>query len=95
MDKKKKKYGDWYVGVKMTLPLAVPHAPKNGIVVPIPEERMMCMEIIKNKDLYQAKSNLPHTNFYLACSKCDSSLITLLITFRFHTTKKALKQGFF
>lgn len=46
MDKKKKKYGDWYVGVKMILPLAVPHAPKDGIVVPTPEERMMCMEII-------------------------------------------------
>lgn len=46
-DTKKKNYRDWYVGVKMTLPLTVPHASKNGIVVPTPEERMMCMEIVR------------------------------------------------
>lgn len=51
MDKKKKKYGDWYVGVKMILPLAVPHASKDGIVVPTPEERMMCMEIVRKHPL--------------------------------------------
>lgn len=45
-DTKKENYGDWYVGVKMTLPLAVPHASKDGIVVPTPEERMMYMEIV-------------------------------------------------
>lgn len=45
----------WYVGVKMTLPLAVPHVSEDGIVVPTPEERMMYMEIVQNKDLYQAK----------------------------------------
>ena len=54
-DTKKKNYRNWYVGVKMTLPLGVPHASKDGIVVPTPEERMMYMEVVKNKDLYQAK----------------------------------------
>lgn len=46
MKQDKQMRDSWYVGVKMTLPLAIPHAPKDGIVVPTPEERMMCMEII-------------------------------------------------
>lgn len=42
-----KNYDGWYGGVKMNLPLAIPHASKDGIVVPTPEERMMCMEIVR------------------------------------------------
>lgn len=47
--RKDHEYQELYVGTKLHLPLPTPLSSKNGIMIPVLEEKLMCMEIIPQK----------------------------------------------